>query len=291
MGAVAGVALALRRGLPRSSSSPMRDLINRLSTLRRFDLAQKWHAGMPHHPSHPPYARSLTKLHGDFLLDNGASSAGDAVSFGTHTGTHIDALCHYSLGGRLHGGGEVARLQNWTDGIAQHGAGTIPLFLQRGVLLDVARVLAQPLNSGDRPLDSGVGIDAELLMRAEDASLMRLECGDIALIRTGWGQYWDQPRQFVNGLHMPGVTLDGAQWLSRRGVAAAGSDTLAFERLPSPRMEVHVHLLVEAGIHILECLALEALSAARVPEFLFVAAPLKLDGATASPLRPYALAE
>jgi kynurenine formamidase len=272
----------------------MRDLIGRLSALRRFDLAQSWHAGMPHHPSHPPYARSLTKLHGDFVLENGASSASDAVSLGTHTGTHIDALCHYSLDGRLHGGGEVARLQDWTDGIAQHGAGTMPLFLQRGVLLDVARVLGEspgdrsPL---DRPMHAGAGIDAALLQRAEDASLVRLERGDIALIRTGWGQYWGEPRQFVNGLHMPGVTLDGAEWLSRRGVAAAGSDTLAFERLPSPRMEVHVHLLVQAGIHILECLALEALSAARVTEFLFVAAPLKLDGATGSPLRPYALAE
>lgn len=95
----------------------------------------------------------------------------------------------------------------------------------------------------------------------------------------------------MNELRLPGVTLDGALWLSRRGVAAVGGDTLAFERLPSPRMEVHVHLLVEAGIHIIECLALEALSAARVSEFLFVAAPLKLDGATGSPLRPYALAE
>lgn len=263
----------------------MRDLIGRLSSLRRFDLAQSWRAGMPHYPSHPPYTRSLTKLHGDFLLENGASSASDAVSFGTHTGTHVDALCHYSLGGRLHGGGEVSGMQDWTNGIALHGAETLPLFLQRGVLLDVAATL------GSAPLDTDTSIDSALLERAEQASGTGLQPGDIALIRTGWGQYWGEPRRFVNGLRMPGVTLDGAQWLSRRGVAAAGSDTLSFERLPSPRMEVHVHLLVEAGIHILECLALEALSAAHVSEFLFVATPLKLDGATASPLRPYALAE
>ena len=266
----------------------MRDLISQLTALRRFDLAQNWRAGMPHYPSHPPYARSLTKLHGDFLLENGASSASDAISLGTHTGTHVDALCHYSLGGRLHGGGQVSGLQDWTDGIAQHGAETMPLFLQRGVLLDVARLVG---NLGDAPLDSGAAIDSALLERAEAASGVRLESGDIALVRTGWGQYWSDPRQFVNELRLPGVTLDGAQWLSRRGVAAAGSDTLAFERLPSPRMEVHVHLLVDAGIHIFECLALEALSAARVAEFLFVAAALKLDGATGSPLRPYALAE
>ncbi len=263
----------------------MRDLIARLATLRRFDLAQHCHAGMPHYPTHPPYARSLTKLHGDFVLENGASSAADAISLGTHTGTHIDALCHFSCGGRLHGGGEVAGQQDWTDGIAQHGAETMPLFLQRGVLLDVAGLW------DDSPLEESAGIDSALLERAESAAGVRLDQGDIALVRTGWGRYWSDPRRFVNELRLPGVTLDGARWLSQRGVAAVGSDTLAFERLPSPLMEVHVHLLVEAGVHILECLALEALSAARIREFVFVASPLKLDGATGSPLRPYALAE
>ena len=263
----------------------MRDLIDRISALRRFDLAQGWHAGMPHHPSHPPYMRSLTKLHGDFELDNGASSASDAIALGTHTGTHVDALCHYSLNGRLHGGGRVSELQNWTGGISQHGAETMPLFLRRGVLLDVARL------QGESALGPDTAIGAALLERAEEASRARLEPGDIALVRTGWGRYWGEPHHFVNALRLPGVTLQGAQWLSSRGVSAAGSDTLAFERLPSPRMEVHVHLLVEAGIHIFECLALEELSAARVSEFLFVAAPLNLEGATGSPLRPYALAE
>ena len=263
----------------------MRDLVGRLSKLRRFDLAHSWRAGMPHYPTHPPYMRSLTKLHGDFPLDNGASSASDAIALGTHTGTHIDALCHYSLNGRLHGGNDVAESQDWTRGMARLGAETMPLFLRRGVLLDVARLM------GRRPLDADTAIGAELLERAEAAAGVLVERGDIALVRTGWGQYWDEPRRFVNALRQPGITLEGARWLSGRGVAAAGSDTLALERLPSPLMEVHVHLLVEAGIHIIECLALEELSDARINEFLFVAAPLKLAGATGSPLRPYALAE
>ncbi len=262
----------------------MRDLIGRLSALRRFDLAQSCHVGIPHYPSHPPYLHSLTKLHGDFCLDNGASSAADAITLGTHTGTHVDALCHYSLGGRLHGGGKVDELQDWTYGISQHGAETMPLFLRRGVLLDVARLF------GGGPMAPDAAIDAATLERAEHASGIRIEQGDVALVRTAWGSLWGDPRRFVNGLHMPGITLEGAQWLSTRGVVAAGSDTLALELLPSPLMEVHVHLLVKSGIHILECLALEELSVAHVSEFLFVAAPLKLAGATGSPLRPYALA-
>jgi kynurenine formamidase len=52
---------------------------------------------------------------------------------------------------------------------------------------------------------------------------------------------------------------------------------------------VHVHLLVESAIHIIECLNLEELAGSGTTEFLFVAAPLKIRGGTASPIRPVAL--
>ena len=54
-------------------------------------------------------------------------------------------------------------------------------------------------------------------------------------------------------------------------------------------MPVHVHLLVERGIHIIECLNLEELAAARVRSFVFVASPLKIRGATGAPLQPLGL--
>ncbi len=80
------------------------------------------------------------------------------------------------------------------------------------------------------------------------------------------------------------------EWLSNHGIFAAGSDTVAFEHVPS-NMEVHVHLLVERGIHIIECLNLESLAEAGVKEFLFVALPLKIRGGTGSPIRPVAVVE
>ena len=54
-------------------------------------------------------------------------------------------------------------------------------------------------------------------------------------------------------------------------------------------MPVHVHLLVESGIHIIENLNLEELAAQRIHTFLLIAAPLKISGATGSPLRPLAV--
>jgi kynurenine formamidase len=54
-------------------------------------------------------------------------------------------------------------------------------------------------------------------------------------------------------------------------------------------MPAHVHLLVESGIHIIECLNLEQLAAEKVFEFIFVTTPLKIRGGTGSPIRPFAL--
>jgi kynurenine formamidase len=56
-------------------------------------------------------------------------------------------------------------------------------------------------------------------------------------------------------------------------------------------MPVHSILLVEHGINIIEVLNLEELARDAVYEFGFVAAPLKMVGATASPIRPLALVE
>jgi kynurenine formamidase len=45
-------------------------------------------------------------------------------------------------------------------------------------------------------------------------------------------------------------------------------------------------MLAEAGAQIIEILNLEGLSRDRVYEFAFIAAPIRLRGATGSPLRP-----
>ncbi|MCX6602707.1 MAG: cyclase family protein, partial [Acidobacteria bacterium] len=62
-----------------------------------------------------------------------------------------------------------------------------------------------------------------------------------------------------------------------------------FEKVPAADMPVHVHLLFEKGIHLIEALQLEELAEAGVKEFLFVGAPLKLEGATGAPMRPLAI--
>ena len=259
------------------------DLVRLLREARVFDLAQPYFPGMPHWPSHPPFLYGLTKKHGDIVLPGGASAAAEAIALGTHVGTHIDALCHFSSEGLLHGGTPAADRQSYQNGLEALTVDTVQPIFRRGVLLDIAGLAGFDA----LPEDFSVTVEhLEAACRAHNVTVME---GDVVLLRTGWASFWNDPVRYIRDVHGPGPELPGARWLSGKGVFAAGSDTVAFERVPSARMEVHVHLLVESGIHILEALNLEQLAAERVYEFAFAALPLKIRGGTGSPIRPVAL--
>lgn len=266
----------------------MNQLLELIGQRKVFDLAHSYFAGMPHFPTHPPFVFGLTRKHGDLVLEGGVSSAADLITFGGHVGTHIDALCHFSCDGRLHGGLEAADIQHDTEGFSQLGVETIAPILRRGVLLDVARQMKLDV------LPSDFAILPEHLDAALKTANTGIQSGDVVLLRTGWARYFTDTPQFVTGgqghlVTGPGPGIEAARWLSKRGVFAAGSDTIAFEKMPNAGMPVHVHLLVESGIHIIEALNLEDLSRAGIHEFVFIAAPLKFRGGTGSPMRPLAL--
>ncbi len=245
----------------------MQDLLQRLKAARVIDLAQTWFAGMPHWPTHPPFAIARTKEHGEYVLPGGVSSAAELITLGTHVGTHIDGLGHFSCNGVLHD----------SRTMEEAGIDRVPPIVRRGVFYDAAP---------GRELVVDHAISAAELEAGLRAPVQQ---GDVVLIRTGWGRRWRDPRQFINEQRQPGLSLEAAQWLSVKGVFACGADNVALERIPSPRMEVHVHLLVEKGIYIVECLDLEELASSGVSEFVFIAAPLKIAAATGAPLRPFAL--
>lgn len=267
----------------------MNELLSLVKKSRVFDLAQPYFVGMPHFPTHPPFLFGLTKKHGDLVTEGGVSSAADAIALGSHVGTHIDALCHFSCGGKLHGGIDVKSNQSDAGGMQEYSVDTIAPMLRRGILLDIAAHVRQDA------LATGFEITPEHLASAAAAQKVKIEEGDVVLLRTGWARYWNDAARYITGGQGavpsgPGPELAGARWLSEHKIFAAGSDTIAFERVPAPEMPVHVHLLVDNGIHIIEALNLEELSRQHVHEFLFVAVPLKIRGATGSPIRPLALA-
>ena len=87
-----------------------------------------------------------------------------------------------------------------------------------------------------------------------------------------------------------GIGLAAARLLCESGAMCIGTDTVAFEVIPAERADtflpVHSYMFAEAGAQIIEILNLEGLSRDQVHEFAFIAAPIRLRGATGSPLRP-----
>jgi len=254
---------------------------------RVFDLGRELFAGMPQSPNHPPFRMVLERRHGDVVRPDGGSAANELIVTGGHVGTHVDALSHVSHDGELHGHLAVADAMRGRA-FGSLGAETIEPMVCRGVLLDVPAAL------GIDACEPGYEVTPADL-EAAAARGARPQPGDVALVRTGWGRRWADPASYVGReTGVPGPGEAGARWLAEARVRAAGADTIAFERLPAGAghalLPAHRVLLVEHGIHIIETLALEELAAARVSEFLFVLAPLKIVGATGSPVRPLAIA-
>lgn len=254
--------------------------------VRLVELGHPHFTGMPTSPNHPGFRMALIRRHGDMVREDGGSASNELIVTGGHVGTHVDALSHVSHEGKLHGGVDAQQAQ-LGGRFGQLGAEHTPPLLRRGVLLDVAAL------HGVDILPGGYGITAADLQGAADRAQVEVGEGDVVLIRTGWARHFDDPHTY-QGLTdgVPGPTVDAARWLVDRGVVTTGSDTTAYEQIPTGQghsvLPVHRVLLVEAGIHIIEHLNLEEAAAEGLTEFVFVMAPLRIVGGTGSPIRPLA---
>jgi kynurenine formamidase len=252
-----------------------------------LDLAHPMRRGMPVSPNHPAFQMALLRRHGDMVRTDGASAANEVIVTGGHVGTHIDALAHVSQDGMLHGGLDA---ESVTDhlGFARLGIDDFPPLLCRGILLDIPAVL------GMEACEAGYEVTVDDLERAEKETGTLIRAGDAVLVRTGWAQHYDDAERFVGSVDgAPGPGADGARWLAERAPAVVGAETIAFEVVRPgaghATLPAHRILLVEHGINIIEVMDLTAPAARGVREFGFIAAPLRIAGATGSPLRPLAV--
>lgn len=198
--------------------------------------------------------------------------------------THIDSLGHVWTGDTIYNGHPAASIGS--KGMALCGIQKLPGLVTRGILLDVAGA------AGKRHLDPSHEITADELESAASAQGVEVRAGDAVLMRTGWRAVFFEDRALYQS-SAPGLGVPGASWLSSRDVVAVGSDTLGVEvrpYAPGTSSPVHLHMLHQHGIYLIELLDLEELARDRVYQFLFVAVPLKLTGGTGSPINPLAIA-
>jgi kynurenine formamidase len=279
-----------------------KDLLEALTLVKKgqiYDLDSGRWPEMPVFPAHPPFImtsyRTPRGLRNQKDLDEwrGENTANMALNteliIGTvHTGTHIDALSHITCGSDDHWYGGYQEVDYMGDfGPLTAEASSMPPFICRGVLIDI------PAYKGVDILEGGYLITVEDVEGALEAQGTEVRVGDAVLIRTGYMQPWGVDPERTERHFGSGIGHEVALYLAERGVVLVGGDNESVEINPSVDPEnphpVHIELLVERGIHIMELVHVEDLSRDKVFEFLFVCLPLRIKGATGSMVRPIAV--
>ncbi len=272
-------------------------ILSRIKSGKTYDLSVEYFVGMPsfHSLGDPPYQYWLTHTPHGTVVDNPnglghrmnekVSYTGDAISMYTHMGTHIDALNHFGLNGKIWNG--FTPEEHLGDkGWKKTGAESIPPIIARGVLIDVLSY------KGVESLPANYRINSNDLKGALASQELELQKGDVVLIRTGQARHYHHAAEYTH--EYPGINLDAAKWLVEdQEIMLLGADNLSFEAFPPERVDnwvpVHTYLLAEKGVMFLEQMYLEELARDQVYEFVFIGASLKLRGASGSPMRPVAL--
>lgn len=213
----------------------------------------------------------------------------DIVVTPTQAATHWDALAHCSHRGLLYNG--IPSTVVNARGASKLGIEAAGVIMSRGILLDVAR------HKGVDRLPEKFAMTTSVLEEVEQAQGIRVEEGDIVLVRTGQSQF------FLNG-DVPGyrrnvaaLDYDAPLFFHERKAAAVAIDNMPLELLPSNVDEVvlpvHILCLVMMGMPLGENWVLEDLAEACAKDrrytFLLSATPERFMHSTGGMVSPVAI--
>ncbi|HSL94965.1 MAG TPA: cyclase family protein [Thermoleophilia bacterium] len=204
------------------------------------DLSHTISEGMPAYPGDAPTEVRRVELDRPWHVLR--------LALGTHSGTHIDAACHYVPGGR-----------------------TIDEYPLERFVPDAWVV---HLDSVAGEVISWAALDSRLPQSGR--------AGAAVLLHTGWDRYWGRP----DAEHHPYLSVDAAQRLADAGVGLVGTDAFSLDATAGGTEHAHAALL-GADVLIVENLThLERLEGAGPYRCAFV--PLRIEGGDGSPIRAYA---
>ena len=202
--------------------------------------------------------------------------------------THLDALCHYSVDGKMYNGFSrkqvteagcgVLGIQNQQDGI-----------LTRGILIDLPRL------KGVEYLEPGTPVHPEDLEAWEKYAGVKIGSGDAVFLRTGRWVRRAKLGPWNVASSAAGFHASVMPWLKRRDVALLGNDAVedvqpsGIEGVARP---IHQLAIVALGLPLIDVMDLEAVAeqAARRHrwEFLVTVAAVPVPGGTGFPVNPIA---
>lgn len=187
----------------------------------------------------------------------------DEIHLGTHTGTHLDAPCHFARG-------------KWS-------VADIPLknFIDRPAA--VIDIVQQSLAIRDYELS------VEDIKEWEKVN-NEISDGAVVLVRTGWSRFWPKKLEYfgtdtkdLSLLHFPGVHPAAAEWLiENRKIVGIGIDGPSIDNGQSPQTKSH-QLFAAKNIYHLENIAQTIHKLPAIGAKLTLL-PLKIEGASGVPV-------
>ena len=206
-----------------------------------FDLGQRIENGMSYFPGDPePQVKPATQTPPPWQVSD--------LKISSHTGTHIDAACHYIVGGKS---------------IDQYSPDR---FILQGIVIPMLNL----------------SIDQAIEKQMLEDFLPHIPKGGAVLIQTDWDRYWKTNQYETH----PYLSRDAAQALKMAGITLLGIDALNVDSTVQGTSHVH-EVMLGGDVLIVENLkGLSQLEFIRLYQFSFL--PLLITGSDGSPVRAVA---
>ena len=265
------------------------EAVSLVKTGKMYELGFQYERGMPligqrsynlFIPSFPtagPYGKNNLVFNDEFL----ASEIGQV-------GTQFDGLGHPGQRLMMANGQQSDVFYNGYNGedmahpygLLKLGVENVKPIVTRGIVIDIADL------KNVKTLPAGFETtlaDVKAALIKQGISEQSIKPGDAILFNFGWWRHW--PKQMVVDASQPHISPDVVKWLIHKKPVLVGSDS----NLDGGDFPVHSELVTKNGIFNLEYMTFESILADQVNEFLFICTPLRLKGATGSPVRPIAI--
>lgn len=215
-----------------------------------WDLSHRMQNYQPRFSTHTQYFRMMWNR-----LEDGDRSAHAQLILGEHSGTHVDAPCHFFVGAKT--------------------VDQLPLdrFIGPGRCIDV------------RHVGPGQVVSDHDILQFE-SQYGSLSTGDVVLLYFGFDVFWgvgNAGRRYSTA--WPGVSKAAADILVERHVRAVGTDAISIDVSGDSASPAH-HALLGAEILVYENLT--GLGNILGKTFQFFGVPLRIGEGTGSPVRAWA---
>jgi kynurenine formamidase len=240
-------------------------------------------------PAYPPRTFKITIVQpgqagNSGIGPNKATYNDDILDTWVGIGSQIDGLGHLGIEHVYYNGNKLADFADPT-GLKKLGIEKIPPMVTRGVLLDMAAYYNTDV------VKEGTAFNVKEIEEVAKKQGVEIRQGDVVIFHTGWLSLIGRDDKRYSTAE-PGLGVEGAKYLTGKGVVAVGADTWAVEVLPFESknvFEVHQILLAMNGTYILENMDTAELARDKGYEFLFVLGQPRWRGGVQSMINPIAI--